>query len=223
MSTPGNDSSGRHRDDTAGSPAPLFDPAARRSDGTAPTGTLAPPASGNGAGGPAPTTSEKISGRASGAAHAAADKFASMRSSIRTPKDSTPAATKPDEPSVGDLVKDASTHMSTLVRNEIELAKTELTATVKKAAIGGALFILAAVIILYSLTFGLIGAAEAIHSAGGMPRWASYLLVLCGLLLIAVAAILVGVLLLKRMKKPERTLTTVKETAAWAKSRGKSD
>lgn len=225
MSTPGNESSGRHRDETT----PLPDPAAARPDGAAPTGTIA--AAGNGSdrsvadrtAAAAHTAADKISGRASGAAHVAADKFASMRSSIRPAKDTAPVAVKPDEPSVGDLVKDASTHMSTLVRNEIELAKTELTSTAKKAAIGGGLFILAAVIILYALTFGLISAAEAIHSPGGLPRWASYLLVFCGLVLVAVIAIVIGLLLVRRMKKPERTLTTVKETAAWAKSRGKSD
>lgn len=218
MSTTGNDSSGRHREDAAGAPAstltqPVTDAGSSRTQAVA------------------DRTADKASGaahaaadKASGAAHAAADKFAAMRSSItsKSAKDTAPVKVTTDEPSVGDLVKDASTHMSTLVRNEIELAKTELTSTVKKAAIGGALFVVAAVILLYSLTFGLIAAAEGLH-AGGFPRWASYLIVWGALVLIAAIAALVGILLVKRMKKPERTLSTVKETAAWAKSRGKSD
>ena len=46
----------------------------------------------------------------------------------------------PDEqPSVGELVRQASEHVSTLVRGEVELAKAELTGTVKRAGIGGGL------------------------------------------------------------------------------------
>src|SRR2546430_11563366 len=55
--------------------------------------------------------------------------------------------------SIGHLVKDATTHMSTLVRAEIELAKSELAATVKKAVMGSIFFIVALVIVLYSTFF----------------------------------------------------------------------
>ena len=51
----------------------------------------------------------------------------------------------PDEqPSVGELVRQASEHVSTLVRGEIELAKTELTGSVKRAGIGGGMLAAAA-------------------------------------------------------------------------------
>ena len=42
--------------------------------------------------------------------------------------------------SMGTLVKDVSTHLSTLIRSEIELAKLEITETVKTGATGGVVF-----------------------------------------------------------------------------------
>jgi hypothetical protein len=40
---------------------------------------------------------------------------------------STPAATSPDEPSLGALVQGASESISTIIRGEIALAKLELS------------------------------------------------------------------------------------------------
>jgi TRAP-type C4-dicarboxylate transport system permease small subunit len=102
------------------------------------------------------------------------------------------------------------------MRSEIELAKTELTGTVKKAGISGALFGVAAAIALYALTFGFIALAEGIHTLG-LSRWLAYLIVFVGLLLVAGIAALIGLRMIKRVGKPERTMTTVKDTAAWAK------
>ena len=51
--------------------------------------------------------------------------------------------TDPHDPatqSIGGLVKDATSHMSTLVRAEVELAKAEIVGEAKKAGISAALF-----------------------------------------------------------------------------------
>lgn len=129
----------------------------------------------------------------------------------------SPAVPAPaQDTSVGELVKEASTHLSTLMRSEIELAKIEVTATAKRAGISIALFALAGVVVLFSLTFAFVGLAEGLHAAG-FYRWAAYLIVWGILLVIAAIAGLVGFLLIKRLRKPERTLATVKDTAAWAK------
>ncbi|MDF2824126.1 MAG: hypothetical protein K0R68_1534, partial [Mycobacterium sp.] len=42
----------------------------------------------------------------------------------------------PADPSIGDLVKDATTQVSTLVRAEVELARAEITRDVKKGLTG---------------------------------------------------------------------------------------
>ncbi|MBI3691736.1 MAG: phage holin family protein, partial [Mycolicibacterium aromaticivorans] len=59
----------------------------------------------------------------------------------------------PANPSVGDLVKDATAQMSTLVRAEVELAKAEITRDVKKGLTGSVFFVLALVVLFYSTFF----------------------------------------------------------------------
>ena len=69
------------------------------------------------------------------------------------------------EPSIGDLVKEASTQFSTVLHGEIELAKIELKSTFKHAGTGLALFAAAAVLLVFGLTFGFIALAEGLVAA----------------------------------------------------------
>ena len=65
--------------------------------------------------------------------------------------------------SIGGLVKDATAHFSTLVRGELELAKTEVAGEVKKALTGSVSFILALVLLLLFIPFGLVALALGIN------------------------------------------------------------
>ncbi len=123
----------------------------------------------------------------------------------------------PDEqPSVGELVRQASEHVSTLVRGEIELAKTELTGSVKRAGLGGGLFAAAAAVLVLSVPFLFVVLAEVLVAIG-LWRWLSYLIIWVLFLLVAGVLALIGRSQLKKVRKPERTLETVKDTAAWAR------
>jgi hypothetical protein len=120
------------------------------------------------------------------------------------------------EPSLGQLVSDASTHMSTLVRSEIELAKLELRSTVKNAGSGAGLFAGAGAVLAFSLTFGFIALAEGI-AAAGIWRWAAFLIVF-GLQLVVVGLFAwLGIRKVKRVHAPERTIKTTKETVDYLK------
>jgi hypothetical protein len=55
-----------------------------------------------------------------------------------------------EETSVGALVQSAMADVSTLVRNEIELAKTEITTSAKRAGISVALFSVAGVLLAFA-------------------------------------------------------------------------
>jgi hypothetical protein len=134
---------------------------------------------------------------------------------------STPAATSPDEPSLGVLVQGASESISTIIRGEIALAKLELSTSVKKGGIGAALFAVAAVLLFFSLTFGLIALAEGLIAAG-LYRWVGYLVVFGLLLVIIALLVFVGVKLIKRVKGPQKTIAAGKETVAYLKSHPKS-
>jgi hypothetical protein len=119
------------------------------------------------------------------------------------------------EPSLGTLVSDATTHLSTLIHSEIELAKLELRSSVKNAGVGIGLFGAAAVVLIFSLTFAFVAAAEGI--AVVLPQWAGFLIIF-GLQLVAVGlCVWIGIKKVKRVRAPQRTLSTTRETVDYLK------
>lgn len=133
-------------------------------------------------------------------------------------------ATKPKhsaEPSLGELVAEASASMSTIVRGEIELAKLELRSSVKNAGVGAGMFAAAGVLLVFSLTFGLIALAEGLITIG-LYRWLGYLVVFALLLVIIALLVVVGIKKVKRVRPPKQTIATGKDTVAYLKSHPKS-
>jgi Putative Actinobacterial Holin-X, holin superfamily III len=120
------------------------------------------------------------------------------------------------EPSVGELVRRASENVSTLVRAEIELAKAELSTTVKRAGIGGGMLAAAGAILVFSVPFLFVVIAESLVALG-LPRWLSYLIVWVLFLLVAAALAFAGRSQLRKIQKPERTIKTARDTATWAR------
>ena len=118
--------------------------------------------------------------------------------------------------SLGGLVKEASVHMSTLIRSEIELAKWEIGQQVKTGLRGAIFFALAAVIGLVALIFGWFVLAEVL--AIWLPRWAAFLIVLGIMFVIAGALVFLGIRQVKKVRKPERTIASLNETAQTLKS-----
>ncbi|MDQ6657611.1 MAG: phage holin family protein [Actinomycetota bacterium] len=112
--------------------------------------------------------------------------------------------------SMGTLVKDASTHMSTLVRAEIELAKTEITQSVKQGAVGGIFFVIAAATGLFSLWFFwfMIGEILAIW----LWRWLAFTIVFVLMLLVAGAFAYLGLRKVKKVKSPEKSIAELNQT-----------
>lgn len=121
------------------------------------------------------------------------------------------------EASLGKLVADATESLSTLVRAEIELAKLELRSSVKNVGVGVGFFAAAGVLLVFSLTFGFIALAEGLI-AMGLYRWLGYLIVFGGMLLVIGALVFFGVKKVKRVKAPERTISTSKDTIAYLKA-----
>lgn len=86
----------------------------------------------------------------------------------------------------------------------------------KRAGVGGGMLAAAGVIALFSVPFLFVVIAEVLVAVG-LWRWLSYLIVWLVFLLIAGVLALLGRAQLKKMSKPERTLKTAKDTAAWAR------
>jgi MFS family permease len=119
---------------------------------------------------------------------------------------------------VGELVKQLADQTSTLVRQEIDLAKAELTEKGKEAGKGAGLFAGAAVIGL--LAAGALTAFLIMLLDGALANWLSALIV--GVVFAAIAGALASAGR-NRMKRatppvPEQTVETVKEDVEWAKT-----
>ncbi|MEQ0575644.1 phage holin family protein [Mycobacterium tuberculosis] len=115
----------------------------------------------------------------------------------------------PAEPSIGDLIKDATTQMSTLVRAEVELARAEITRDVKKGLTGSVFFISSLVVGFYSTFFFFFFVAELLDT--WIWRWVAFLLVFAIMVVVTAVLALLGCLKVRRIRVPRQTISSVKE------------
>jgi MFS family permease len=123
---------------------------------------------------------------------------------------------------IGDLLKRLSQETTQLVRQELELAKAEMTEKGKRAGIGAGMFGAAGVVGLLAL--GALTAFFIMLLDGALANWLSALIVA------VVYGAIAGVLALRGKTKvqeatppvPEQTVETVKEDVQWAKTRTRS-
>jgi len=123
------------------------------------------------------------------------------------------------EQPLGELFKELSNDLSTLVRQELPLARAEMTEKGKQAGVGVGMFGaagLASLLALAALTTCAIAAL-----ATGMEAWAAALVVATIYGVAAGALALSGKNRVARATPPvpEETIETVKEDAQWAKTR----
>jgi hypothetical protein len=114
------------------------------------------------------------------------------------------------DPSIGELVKDATAQMSTLVRAEVELARAEITRDVKKGLTGSVFFISALVVLFYSTFFFFFFLAELLDI--WLWRWVAFLIVFGIMVVVTVVLALFGYLKVRRIRGPQQTIESVKET-----------
>jgi len=113
--------------------------------------------------------------------------------------------------SVGGLVREVASQVSTLVRSEVELARAEVTAEVKKGVKGSVLFILALAVLTFSLFFFFFFLAELLSV--WLPSWAAYGIVFLLMLVTTALLALLGYQRVRKIRAPQRTISTVKDTA----------
>jgi uncharacterized membrane protein YqjE len=120
------------------------------------------------------------------------------------------------EKSLGDIVNEVSAKASLLVREEIELAKAEVSTKVSRIGKGVAAFGVAAFIALLGLIFIFHTLAWGIADWFGFKIWVGYGIVTLGLFVLAGLAALVGVRMVKRgtPPMPEMAIEEAKKTRA---------
>ena len=114
------------------------------------------------------------------------------------------------EPTIGNLVKEATASASTLFRSEVALAKAEIVTEAKKAGTGTGLLVVAGLMLLYSSFFFFFFLAELLSE--WLPRWASFGIVFLLLVLISAAAGFIGYIIFRRMHPPQKTIESLTET-----------
>lgn len=122
---------------------------------------------------------------------------------------------------VGELLRELSEQTTTLVRQELELAKLELTEKGKRAGVGVGMFGGAGVVGLYAV--GALTAGLILALATAVTGWLAALIVAVAYGLVA------GVLALRGKSKveqavpplPEQATESVKEDVQWTKTRAR--
>jgi len=127
-----------------------------------------------------------------------------------------------EERSLGELFAELSRETSTLVRHEVELAKTEMTRKASRMGkhVG---FIVAGGLVAYAALLAIVASLIALlATVVDLPVWASALLV--GAIIAGASYFLVqkGLQGLKEIDMtPKRTVQTLKEDVQWAKDQMK--
>jgi hypothetical protein len=123
--------------------------------------------------------------------------------------------------SLAELVKQLSDQTSRLARQEVELAKTELTVKGKRAGIGAGMFGGAGAFGFYAL--GALSAASVLALATAVAAWLAALIVAMVFAAIAGALALQGKSRVTRATPPipEQASESVKEDVQWAKTRAR--
>jgi uncharacterized membrane protein YqjE len=116
------------------------------------------------------------------------------------------------EGSIGGLVRDATTHLSTLIRAEVELARSEITAEVKKGLLGSVFFLVAITLALLTMPFLLVTIALVI--AIWLPQSAGFGIVTGAMFLFAGLFGFLGFRRVRKIRGPRQTISSVKDTAA---------
>jgi uncharacterized membrane protein len=124
-----------------------------------------------------------------------------------------------DERSLGQLFGDLSRQLGTLVRKEIELARTEMTTRATAVGRDAAMLGVGAAA-LYAAFLGAMFAVALLLIDAGLAPWVSALLVTVVVAVVGGALVMRGRSALAQTDvAPQQTIETLKEDAQWAKER----
>lgn len=123
-----------------------------------------------------------------------------------------PIPVRETDPTIGRLVHDASRDLSSLIRNEIALAKSEVKVSVKAGGLGIGLFAAAAFVAVLAIIMLSVAIAYLIHWNGdGLDLHWAFLIVFGFYLLVAGLLGFIGLKKVKQVKAPEKAIEQGRE------------
>lgn len=127
--------------------------------------------------------------------------------------------TQQQDSSISSLVNSAIVDGQALLKQQIELTKTELSESAKQAAATSGMFVAAGVFGFLAFVFLLVAAAYGLVRAG-LDEWLAFLIVAAVLILVALILGLLGRSRAKRIGPPERSIHELELTKAALANRG---
>jgi membrane protein implicated in regulation of membrane protease activity len=116
------------------------------------------------------------------------------------------------DPTIGRLVSDASRDFSSLIRNEIRLAKSEIQVSIKAGGIGIALFAAAGFFAMMALIMLSVAIAYFINWNGkGLSLHWAFLIVFGFYLLVAALLAFIGIRKVKKVRAPQKAIAQAGE------------
>ena len=136
------------------------------------------------------------------------------------------AAERKDDRTIGQLLKELTHESSTLLKQEMNLAKTEMSekasrvgANLGEVAVGGAVAFLGAIALLLAVVYGLTSLLNKFMSLG-VAAWLAPLIVGAVLAAVGYSLIKKALATLKQESiTPQRTTQSLQENKAWLKQK----
>lgn len=122
----------------------------------------------------------------------------------------------------GELLKELMEDISILVRQEIALARVEMTEKAKVYARASVMIAFSALLGFFAL--GVLTACIILAIDLALPAWLAALIVAVAYLLVAGTFVLLGIARLRKAGRPvpEQTIETIKEDVSWVKQQARS-
>jgi len=119
-----------------------------------------------------------------------------------------------DDRSFSRILKEIVNHFASIIRSELELARTEIGQDMKRVAGAGAFMAFGALVMLYAFGFAGLSAVYALETT--LAPWLSALIVAVVAVIIALVFLQIG---RSRMKlasiKPDKTIQSLQENFKW--------
>ena len=126
-----------------------------------------------------------------------------------------------DEPTIGRLVSDASRDISSLLQQEIQLAKSELKVSVRNGGVGAGLFAGAAFFVVMGLIMFSVGLAYLLNWNGeGLDLHWAFLTVFVLYVLVAAVLGYIGYRKVRQVRPPEKAIAEAQNIKAALTNRG---
>jgi fatty acid desaturase len=122
----------------------------------------------------------------------------------------TSTRTSEQAPTLSTMVGGVATDLSSLMKDQIALTKSELRTAAQRAAVSSGLLVAAAFVAVLAVIFLLVTIAYALVAAG-LPVWAGFGIVTLVLLILTAVLALVGYRRLQSVRGPERSIKALQQ------------